>query len=134
MTFKLRHIGVAVPDIAAALPGYENVFGYRVLSGPVYDPVQNVHVCFIGSGDPAEPVIELVAPGSDQSPVSKILAKGIGAYHVCYEVADIEAALAEVRSKGCLVVSPPVPAVAFDGRRIAWFYTPTRQLIELLEA
>ena len=32
-----------------------------------------------------------------------------------------------------VLISPPAPAVAFDGRRIAWVYTPTRQLIELLE-
>ena len=33
--------------------------------------------------------------------------------------------------KGVLVASP-APAVAFGGRHIAWVFTPTRQLIELL--
>ena len=33
-----------------------------------------------------------------------------------------------------MVVSGPVPAVAFGGRQIAWLYTPTRQLFELVEA
>ncbi|MGH7963890.1 MAG: VOC family protein, partial [Candidatus Binatia bacterium] len=69
----------------------------------------------------------------DRSPVSTALAKGIGAYHSCYEVEDLDAALAHVRAKGCLIISQPVPAVAFDGRRIAWFYTPVRQLIEIVE-
>jgi methylmalonyl-CoA/ethylmalonyl-CoA epimerase len=31
------------------------------------------------------------------------------------------------------MVSDPMPAVAFGGRRIAWLYTPTRQLLELVE-
>jgi len=31
------------------------------------------------------------------------------------------------------VVSGPAPAVAFGGRRIAWFYTSTRQVFELVE-
>jgi hypothetical protein len=48
-------------------------------------------------------------------------------------VNDIEAALQNVRSQGCIVVSRPVPATAFEGKRIAWFYTPTRQLVELVE-
>jgi methylmalonyl-CoA/ethylmalonyl-CoA epimerase len=33
-----------------------------------------------------------------------------------------------------MIVSPPVPAVAFGGRRIAWIYTRSRQLFELVEA
>jgi methylmalonyl-CoA/ethylmalonyl-CoA epimerase len=39
-----------------------------------------------------------------------------------------------MKSKRCLLLGDPVPAVAFGGRRIAWLYTPTRQLVELLEA
>jgi methylmalonyl-CoA/ethylmalonyl-CoA epimerase len=34
----------------------------------------------------------------------------------------------------CIVVAKPVPAVAFQGRRIAWIYTPSRQLFEIVEA
>ena len=54
-------------------------------------------------------------------------------FDVCYEVADLAAALAELRAKGCLVISKPVPAVAYGGRKIAWCFTPTQQLLELLE-
>jgi methylmalonyl-CoA/ethylmalonyl-CoA epimerase len=32
-----------------------------------------------------------------------------------------------------VVVSQPAPAIAFEGKRIAWFYTPTRQLMEMVE-
>jgi methylmalonyl-CoA/ethylmalonyl-CoA epimerase len=95
--------------------------------------VQHVSVCFLGTGELGDLTIELVAPLGDNSPISKVLAKGIGAYHICYEVDEIEAALEYVRSEGCIVVSKPVPATAFAGKRIAWFYTPTRQLVELVE-
>jgi methylmalonyl-CoA/ethylmalonyl-CoA epimerase len=78
-------------------------------------------------------MIELVAPATEDSPVTRVLAKSITAYHACYEVDDIEEALINVRAQGCLVISKPTPATAFSGRRIAWFYTPTRQLIELVE-
>jgi hypothetical protein len=33
-----------------------------------------------------------------------------------------------------MLLGEPVPAVAFGGRRIAWFYTRTHQLFELVEA
>src|SRR5262245_51480473 len=130
---RLSHIGVAVTSIEQALPVYQEIFGYTVLSGPFHDPVQNVSVCFLGTGKSGEPAIELVAPAGEDSPVSKVLAEGIGAYHICYEVKDIRDTLVHVRSKGCIVISKPVPAVAFGGRQIAWFYTPTRQLVEVVE-
>ena len=33
---------------------------------------------------------------------------------------------------GCIIISPPVPAVAFNGHRIAWIFTCSEQLFELL--
>lgn len=131
---RFHHLGVAVPDIAKALPSYQELFGYRLLSGPFNDPIQKVAVCFLGGSSPGEPVIEFIASNAPDSPIRTILAQGGGAYHVCYEVEDIEAALRHAQGSKCLVVSQPVPAVAFGGRRIAWYYTPSRQLIELVES
>jgi len=131
--FKLEHVGVAVPDLSASIASYQKLFGYRVLSGPFNDPIQKVTVCFLGAGAGNEIEIELIAPLQEDSPVKRLLAKGGGAYHVCYGVPDIEKALAEARADGCLVVSGPVPAVAYGGRKIAWLYTPSRQLFEVVE-
>ncbi len=134
LKLKFNHLGVAVADLAAARKSYEELFGYRVLSGPFDDAAQQATVCFLGSGESGDVVIELIAPLGDDSHVARLLKKGGGAYHVCYEVDDIEQTLAEMRSKGCLIVREPVPAVAYAGRRIAWFLTPSRQLTELVES
>jgi methylmalonyl-CoA/ethylmalonyl-CoA epimerase len=131
-SFRPLHMGVAVRDLKAALAFYVEELGFKVLLGPVDDPIQQVTVCFIGAAGGGE--IELISPLGGQSPVARYLAQGIGAYHVCYEVSNIEHALHSVRKSGCLIVSEPVPATAFGGRRIAWFYTPTKHLIEILEA
>ena len=135
LTFTLLHVGVAVPEIDAATQTLETLFGYRVTSGPFDDPIQKVTVNFLNQsvGDVAE--IELIAPLTADSPVRSMLNKnGGGAYHLCFETNDLERALAHMKSHGCMVVSAPAPAVAFAGRRIAWFYTPTRQLFELVES
>ncbi len=98
-------------------------------------PIQKVSVNFLtqSAGDIAE--IELIAPLSEDSPIKSMLAKGSGgAYHLCFETTDIERALIHAKNNGCMIVSQPVPAVAFNGRRIAWIYTPSRQLFELVEA
>ncbi len=79
--------------------------------------------------------IELIAPLTPDSPIASMLAKnGGGSYHLCFETTDIVAALAHATSLGCMVVAAPAPAVAFEGRRIAWLYTKSRQLFELVEA
>ena len=112
---------------------YEDLFGYKLVSGPFEDPIQRVSVCFLGRGTANDITIELVEPLDDRSPIRKTLDKGGGAYHICYEVSDVDATLRNVADKGCIVVSRPAPAIAFGNRRIAWFYTPTRQLIEIVE-
>ncbi|MCU1248553.1 MAG: hypothetical protein JWQ49_1582 [Edaphobacter sp.] len=133
--FKLRHVGVAVPSLGPATETLSALFGYRVVSGPFNDPIQKVSVNFLTTSDKDSAEIELIAPLSEDSPITSMLAKsGGGAYHLCFETSDLEQALAHAKNNGCMIVSPPMPAVAFGGRRIAWIYTRSRQLFELVEA
>jgi methylmalonyl-CoA/ethylmalonyl-CoA epimerase len=128
------HLGVAVASLEKALPVYRNVLGYRLVSGPFDDPIQRVSVCFIRRDIPGDITIELIAPLGDESPIHRTLMKGgSSAYHSCYEVENLDQALEHLSAQGCVIVSKPVPAVAFGNRRIAWLYLPTRQLIEALE-
>lgn len=132
--FQLLHVGVAVPSLDSAAKSLADLFGYRVVSGPFDDPIQKVTVNFLSHGESSVAEIELIAPLTDDSPIKSMLAKGSGgAYHLCFGTTDIEAALSHAKNNGCIIVSGPVPAVAFNGRRIAWLYTPSRQLFELVE-
>ena len=134
MLFKLDHYGVAVADIEQGLALYAGLYGYELLRGPYDDPLQQARVAFIGRPGSDEATLELVAPLDAGSQVERVLAKGQALYHVCYEVPDIAAAIAHLRRQKCLVVSGPTPAVAYEGRPIAWLYLPNRQLTELVEA
>jgi methylmalonyl-CoA/ethylmalonyl-CoA epimerase len=133
--FKLRHVGVAVPKLGPTTDTLRALFGYKVVSGPFDDPIQKVSVNFLAKSDNDVAEIELVAPLSEDSPITAMLAKGGGAaYHLCFETSDIEQAVTHAKNNGCVIVSPPLPAVAFNGRRIAWIYTRSHQLFELVEA
>ena len=135
LNFKLMHVGVAVSTLGPTTVLLSALFGYKVVSGPFDDPIQKVTVNFLAKSAEDVAEIELIAPLAQDSPIRSMLAKdGGGAYHLCFETSDIEAALAHAKNNGCIVVSPPVPAVAFQGRRIAWIYTRSRQLFELVEA
>lgn len=133
LRLRFHHLGVAVPSLPEAIASYEAIFGYRVRCAPVQDPIQRVDVCFLeAAGD--GPVLELVAPVGNDSPATRMLAHGLGAYHVCYETDDLDEAVATCRAQGCIPAGAPVAAAAFNGRRIAWLFTPTKQLLELVQA
>jgi methylmalonyl-CoA/ethylmalonyl-CoA epimerase len=135
LNFRLLHVGVAVPSLDPTTTLLSTLFGYRVVSGPFEDPIQKVSVNFLTTSNTDIAEIELIAPLSDDSPIRSILAKDGGtAYHFCFETSNIDEALAHAAKNGCIIVSRPVPAVAFQGRRIAWIYTPSRQLFELVES
>ena len=135
LDFKLLHVGVAVPSLGPAVEALTDLFGYKVVSGPYDDPIQKVTVLFLAKTAMDVAEIELIAPLGEDSPIQSMLAKsGGGAYHLCFETNDIDGALEHAKRNGCIVVSAPVPAVAFEGRRIAWIYTRSRQLFELVEA
>ncbi len=130
---RLHHIGVASADARAEATHWEHVLGYRVASDLIYDPEQQVRVLFLSSGRESEPLVELVEPAGEDSPVNRFIGQASRVYHVCYEVEDLGAALEQARAQGCLIVQRPVPAVAYGGRSIAWCYTPDRHLIEFLQ-
>jgi methylmalonyl-CoA/ethylmalonyl-CoA epimerase len=131
--FKFHHVGIAVADLAAAMPMFKTLLGYEVTSGPFDDPLQNVSVCFLSRGE-GDTVLELVAPLGPNSPIDRTLKRGGGTYHVCYEVPDMHQAIQHFSDHDSLLISGPVPAVAFGMRPIAWLMTDVGLLVELVQA
>jgi methylmalonyl-CoA/ethylmalonyl-CoA epimerase len=116
-----HHVGLVVASIdAAAIPNLQKT----------HDPIQKVNVAFT---DLHGTVVELIEPAGPDSPVSANLKKGIKLVHLCVSVPNIEQAIAFAEAKEMRQLSEPVPAVAFNGRRIAWLFHPTYGLFELLE-
>jgi methylmalonyl-CoA/ethylmalonyl-CoA epimerase len=130
---NFHHVGFVVASIAATVEGFVRSLGAQ-WDGCVYeDPNQKVKVTFLVTR-PGDPQIELVEPVGEGSPVLHFLReKGGGLHHVCYEVEDLERGMAEMKSHGAMIARRPKPAVAFQGRRIAWMLTAEKLLVELLE-
>jgi len=130
---RLHHIGFVVAEISASIQGFRASLG-AAWDGSVFeDPNQKVKVAFLKTQSSGGQ-IELVEPARNSSPVAKFLAeRGGGLHHLCYEVRDIEQALAAFKARGAVIAKRPLPAVAFEGRRIAWILTAERLLVELLE-
>lgn len=130
MELKVHHIGYAVPDLDRALAEF-SALGWSVFSEVTEDASRQVRIVFIKLG---ESVVELVAPTSSASPITKQLAKGSGApYHICYEVASLEEAEAYLKTKKFIVFKKPAAAPAIGNRRVEFLYAKGMGIIELVE-
>ena len=128
-----HHVGYVVASIQDVVQRYAQAIDADWDGAIIHDPNQMVRVTFIRGKIAADPLIELVEPAGDKSPVLSFLNRGGGIHHICYVVDSLEKQLEACRSKGILVVRPPLPAAAFGNRRIAWVCTTDRFLIEYLE-
>ena len=103
---RLNHIGVATPSIARAIETYRTLLGATAIGEPFDLPAQGVKVCFI---DTPNTQIELIEPYDESSPIAGFLRANPagGQHHLCFEVADIRAAIADLTAKGARVLGEP---------------------------
>jgi len=131
MITKINHIAIVVHDLDASLQAYHDLLGLPIGQRKVMAE-QEVEIAFLPAGDS---LIELITPITEESGVAKYLAKrGEGIHHICLEVDDVEAALAEMKAKGAQLINQESVQAA-EGR--AFFLHPKGThgvLIELLEA
>ena len=132
MQIKFHHVGIVVRSIDEQLSYYQGHFGLTLVRPKTFDPLQDVHVAFLQSGE-STVLLELIEPASENSPVVNALNRGGGLNHLCYSVSSLDTAIDHFIGQGSLLVQPPTPAVAFGGRRIAFLYTALRELVELVE-
>jgi methylmalonyl-CoA/ethylmalonyl-CoA epimerase len=127
---RIAHIGVAVENLQDALAFYRDVLGLEPKAPESADGATIVSLPFGG------PEVELLVPASPDGPIARFLAKrGPGIHHLCYEVADLDAALDRCRSAGYRLVDD-TPRTGAHGRRIAFVHPKSTAgiLIELTEA
>jgi methylmalonyl-CoA/ethylmalonyl-CoA epimerase len=130
----MHHTGFVVPSIASVIESFCLSVRGSGWSKTWHDPIQRVRVAFIYPAMPGDPSIELVEPADQKGPVQRFLERSGGLHHVCYEVQDLTGELAAAIARGVTVIRRPQPAVAFDGRHIAWVVTKENLLVEYLEA
>jgi methylmalonyl-CoA/ethylmalonyl-CoA epimerase len=127
----LDHVGIAVPDLDDALGLYLDTFGMSLLHREVIAE-QGVEAAILGVG---RGHIELLAPLSGDSPVGRFMAKrGPGMHHLAYQVADVDAALAELRLREIELIDA-VPRVGIRSSRVAFLHPRATRgvLTELVE-
>ena len=117
---EFEHAGIAVRSISDMVEGLATT----------EDPIQRVKVAFIHINNCK---IELIEPITEKSPITNTLEKGQSLYHLCFKVPDIKKALESARRHGFHCIAKPVPAKAFNDNNVAWVFSRTYGLFELIE-
>ncbi|MDP1826384.1 MAG: methylmalonyl-CoA epimerase [Archangium sp.] len=114
----LEHVAIAVKDLDAAIHYYVHVLGFAPPELEVVEE-QKVRTAIFGHGMGR---IELICPTDASSGVAKFLEKrGEGLHHICVEVDDIVATLAELKAKGAQLIDQ-VPKIGAGGAKIAFVH------------
>ncbi len=114
----LDHVAIAVKDLDRAVAHYQQVFGLK-LAHVEEVPDQKVRTAIFGEGLGR---IELICPTEPDTGVARFLEKrGEGLHHICIEVEDIEATLAELKEQGAPLIDS-TPKVGAGGAKIAFVH------------
>lgn len=129
----IDHIGIAVPDLDAAIAFYEEKYGMTMAHRETNEE-QGVQEAMMAVGDSTS-CIQLLAPLNEKSTIAKFLDKsGPGIQQMAYRVEDIDAACADLTSRGLRLLYPE-PKRGTAGSRINFIHPKDAGgiLVELVE-
>lgn len=126
---RVEHIAIAVDSLKESIDLMKNTFGIPL---EYEEQIGQTRLAMLPVG---QTYIELLEGQGPQSGVTKWIGeKGTGLFHICFEVEDIDGALAELKAKG-VKLRDETPRTGHGGSRIA-FLDPASTgnvLIELAE-
>ena len=130
---RIDHVAIAVGDRDAAATRLQGLFGLAEESREhVADQQTDVLFlgCTPGAGTGAPTSIELIAPAASPGQpedagnpgLQRFLdQRGPGLHHVCFEVEDLEGALASLKAAGVRLIDE-VPRMGARGHRVAFLH------------
>ena len=118
MIKNINHIAIIVPDLEGAVAFWEGALGLK-LARTESVPEEGVDVAFLPVGDSN---VELLKPTVADTGVARFLEKrGPGIHHMCFEVDDIEATLAQLREHNVQLINEQ-PQEGHGGRKYAFVH------------
>lgn len=114
----INHVALVVQDMEQSLSFWRDALGIDLHE--LRDvPAESSQVAFLPVGGSE---VELVRPTTEDSGIAKYLAKrGPGMHHICLEVDDLEAMLAQLKGRGVHLINEE-PRRAADGKIYAFVH------------
>ena len=134
MIGRLNHVAIGVPDLTAARTLYRDMMGATV-SAEEDLPEHGVTTVFV---ELSNTKIELLHPLGEKSPIQGFLDKNPsgGVHHLCYEVAEIDAARDQLVASGARILGDGEPRIGAHGKPVLFLHPKDfcGTLIELEQA
>ena len=131
MIYNIDHVAIAVHDLDEAIERHRQLYGAEPMWREVVEE-QGVEEAMIPVGGS---FVQLLAPLADSTPVGRFLTRyGEGLHHIAYAVADIDAALTDLRAQGARLIDETA-RTGGRGAKIAFVHPAAfaGTLIELVE-
>ena len=130
---RFHHLGVILPSFSDfSSSSYVEGLALKAESEYFEDEVIGVGVQFFLDASGLR--YELIHPLSDRSPITDQVRNRINTLnHVAYVAADLIVTADLLRSKKFIPVCEPLPALAFDGRKVMFMMNSNGLLLELIE-
>ncbi|SDY58028.1 VOC family protein [Hymenobacter psychrophilus] len=106
---NIGHVGLRVPDYAAAIGWYTQKLGFRVLKEWTVGELQ---LAFLAPANDDTVWLEVLSDGTlSGAPTAPPLV--LGYHHICLEVENVDQTLADLRERGVATIREPfdVPAI-----------------------
>ena len=115
---RINHLGIAAPGLAEAMDRMRRLFD-REPEHTEEVPDQKVRTAFYPVG---ESTLEFLESTDPAGPIGTFLSKrGPGIHHVCFEVDDIDSAVAGLVAKGVRMIDR-TPRAGAHGCRVAFIH------------
>jgi methylmalonyl-CoA/ethylmalonyl-CoA epimerase len=129
---EFHHIGVFVQSLELGIEHLGNTIKVDSISERIDDPIIDVAIVFLK--DHSGITYELVAPLSNESPVTGVLKRGNGFLnHLAYESDQFDFDVSRLRKNQNVPLGLAKPAEAFNGKRVIFFLNKLNFIIEVIE-
>jgi len=120
MIGKLNHVAIAVSDIESAASVYRDTLG-AVVTAPQELPEHGVTTVFV---ELPNTKIELLQALGENSPIARFVEKNPngGIHHLCYEVDNIDSAIAKLQEQGATVIGDGKPKIGAHGKPVVFLH------------
>ena len=118
MILNIDHIGIAVSEMANAVPLYERLLNSQCYKKEVVES-EEVTTAFLATG---QTKIELLQSNNADGIIARFIAKkGEGIHHIAFEVDDIELEMARLKNEGFTLLNEK-PKMGADNKLVCFVH------------
>jgi methylmalonyl-CoA/ethylmalonyl-CoA epimerase len=117
---RIDHVAIAVADRDASAAELGGLFGLRA-GAREHVAGQKTDVAFLDAGGGGAASLEVCAPAGNETLQRFLDKRGPGLHHVCFEVDDLPAALASLKTAGVRLIDE-TPRQGARGHQVAFIH------------